>query len=63
MAAANKVDAVLRQVGKGASLDVTTTVRLTTAMNMFVASMEALAGEDASWRQKMESIVKRVEEN
>ena len=65
LTAASKLDAALRLVGKGTSLDVTTTVRLTGSMKLFVQSVEMLAGEavDAAWRQKMEAIVKRVEEN
>jgi len=62
LAAVNKVDAALRLMGTG-KLDVTTTVRLTSAIKAFVDSVESIAGEDTSWRVKMEAIVKRVEEN
>jgi hypothetical protein len=60
--AANKLDSALRQAGRG-TLDVTTTVRLTSAVKNFGHAVEVMVGEeDVVFRSKLEEVVKRAEE-
>ncbi len=60
--AASKLDAALRLAGRG-TLDVTTTVRLTSAVKNFGHAVETMTGEeDLVLRSKLEEVIKRAEE-
>jgi hypothetical protein len=58
----NKLDAALRLVGKG-TMDVNTTVRLAAGIKSLILALENITFEDVQFRQRLEEVIKRAEEN